>query len=76
MKYEKNSDTSDEDKKAEFGVSSMTNTLKTVGMLKPMDALRSADPLKWHYGQCFDPTKIDSNYLSFTKIVYSINLIS
>ena len=32
-------------KKAGFGVSSMTDRLKTVGMLKPMDALRTADPV-------------------------------
>ena len=56
-------------KKADFGVSSMVSTLKTVGMLKPMEALKRADPNKWHYGQAFDPSKIESNYSSFIKIL-------
>ena len=62
------------DKKAKFGVSSMTSTLKTVGMLKPMEALRAANPAKWHYGQSFDSTKIDSNYLSFTKLLTKLDV--
>ena len=61
-------------KKAKFGVSSMTSTLKTVGMLKPMEALRTADPARWHYGQFFDPTKIDRNYLSFTKLLTELDV--
>ena len=47
----------------------MTSKLKTVGMLKPMEALRNADAEKWHYGRSFDPTKIDCNYSSFAKIL-------
>ena len=62
------------DKKVKFGVSSMTSTLKTVGMLKPMEALRTADPARWYYGQFFDPTKIDSNYLSFTKLLTELDV--
>ena len=70
MKYgKKNSQTGSVVQKAEFGVSSMTSRLKIVGMLKPMEALRNADPHRWHYGHSFDPTKVDSNYLSFTKIL-------
>ena len=70
MEYgKKNSRTDYEVKKTEFGVSSMTRRLKTVGMLKPMEALRNADPYRWHYGHSFDPTKLDSNYSSFTKIL-------
>ena len=61
-------------KKAKFGVSSMTSTLETVGMLKPMEALRAANPAKWHYGQSFDPTKIDSNYQSFTNILADLDV--
>ena len=61
-------------KKAKFGVSSMTSTLETVGMLKPMEALRAANPAKWHYGQSFDPTKIDSNYQSFTKLLAELDV--
>ena len=75
MKYvKKDTQTSYGDKKAEFGVSSMTSNLKTVGLLKPMDALRTADPFRWHYGQSFDPTQIDSNYLSFTKILTELSV--
>ena len=62
------------DKKAKFGVSSMTRTLKTVAMLKPMEALRNAEPARWHYSKSFDPTKIDSNYLSFTKILAELDV--
>ena len=70
MEYgKKNSQTDYVVKKTEFGVSSMTRRLKTVGMLKPMEALRNADPDRWHYGHSFDPTKLDSNYSSFTKIL-------
>ena len=61
-------------KKAEFGVSSMTSRLKTVGMLKPMEALRAADPEKWHYGHSFDPEKVDSNYSSFTKTLANLDV--
>ena len=59
---------------AEFGVSSMISNLKTVGMLKPMEALRTADPTRWHYGQYFDPTKIDSNYLSFKEVLAKLDV--
>ena len=75
MEYgKKNSQTLDEGKKAEFGVSSMTSRLKTVGMLKPMEALRVADPERWHYGHSFDPTKIDSNYSSFAKTLANLDV--
>ena len=75
MKYvKKDTQTAYRNKKAKFGVSSMTSNLKTVGMLKPMEALRTADPKKWHYGQAFDPTKIDSNYLSFEKILVALDV--
>ena len=75
MKYvKKDTQTAYGDKKAEFGVSSMISNLKTVGLLKPMDALRTADPFRWHYGQSFDPTKIDNNYLSFTKILTELDV--
>ena len=57
-----------------FGVSSMTNRLATVGMLKPMKALKTADPKKWHYGNSFDPAKIDNNYSSFTKILTDLDV--
>ncbi len=62
------------DKKAKFGVSSMTSTLKTVGMLKPMEALRTANPARWHYGKSFDSSKIDRNYLSFTKLLTELDV--
>ena len=61
-------------KTAKFGVSSMTSRLKTVGMLKPMEALRNADPNIWHYGHSFDPSKVDSNYSSFTKTLANLNV--
>ncbi len=61
-------------KKTDFGVLSMTSRLRTVGMLKPMEALRTADPIRWHYNQSFDPSKIDSNYLSFTKILTDLGV--
>ena len=52
----------------------MTSKLATVGMLKPMEALKTADPKKWHYGNSFDPAKIDNNYLSFTKILTNLDV--
>ena len=61
-------------KKTEFGVSSMVSRLKTVGMLKPMKALKRADPDKWHYGKAFDPSKIESNYSSFIKILTRLDV--
>ena len=61
-------------KKTEFGVSSMISPLKTVGMLKPMEALRTADPNRWHYGRSFDPTKVDNNYSSFTKTLANLDV--
>ena len=39
-----------------------------------MGSLRNANPNKWHYGQSFDPTKIDSNYQSFTKILAELDV--
>ena len=50
-----------ESKNGYFGVSSMVSSLKTVGMLKPMESLKRADPKKWHYGHAFDPIKIKSS---------------
>ena len=55
--------------KVSFGVSSMIDKLEIVGMLKPMKALRTADPIKWHYGNSFDPTKLENDYSSFAKIL-------
>ena len=60
--------------KIDFGVSSMVSRLKTVGMLKPMEALKRADPNKWHYGQAFDPSRIEKNYFSFIKILNSFDV--
>jgi len=61
-------------KKIDFGVSSMVSRLKTVGMLKPMEALKKADPIKWHYGRAFDPTTIETKYFSFIKILTKLNV--
>ena len=61
-------------KKCSFGVSSMIDKLKTVGMLKPMKALKTANPKKWHYGNSFDPTKIENNYSSFAKILIELDV--
>ena len=57
-----------------FGVSSMIDKLATVGMLKPMKALKTADPDKWHYGNSFDPKKIENNYSSFAKILIELDV--
>ena len=62
MESEKNTLINYSGKRALYGVSSMISKLETVGMLKPMEALKKADPKKWHYGNSFDPTKIDNNY--------------
>ena len=70
----KNSQINYPGEKAFFGVSSMTNRLATVGMLKPMKALKTADPKKWHYGNSFDPRKINDNYSSFTKILTDLDV--
>ena len=74
LRGKKSNKTQYSSKKTEFGVSSMVSRLKTVGMLKPMEALKRADPNKWHYGQAFDPTKIERNYSSFIKILTSLNV--
>ena len=70
----KNSQINYPGEKAFFGVSSMTNRLATVGMLRPMKALKTADPKKWHYGNSFDPAKINDNYSSFTKILTDLDV--
>ena len=74
MVSEKNTFINSSGKRALYGVSSMTSKLETVGMLKPMAALKAADPKKWHYGNSFDPAKIDNNYSSFTKILSDLNV--
>ena len=51
----------------------MIDKLETVGMLKPMKALRTADPNKWHYGNSFDPTKLENDYSSFAKILIELD---
>ncbi len=75
MEYgKKNTKINDVGEQSFFGVSSMTNRLVTVGMLKPMEALKTANPKKWHYGNSFDPAKIDNNYSSFTKILTDLGV--
>ena len=75
MDYEKNNNQNiHAGEKSSFGVSSMIDKLETVGMLKPMKALRNADPNKWHYGNSFDPTKIEANYSSFAKILSELDV--
>ena len=74
LRSKKNIRTQYSSKKIEFGVSSMVSRLKTVGMLKPMEALKTADPNKWHYGQAFDPSKVERNYSSFIKILSSLDV--
>ena len=75
MDYEKNNTQNiNAGEKSSFGVSSMIDKLETVGMLKPMNALRTADPNKWHYGNSFDPTKIEANYSSFAKILSKLDV--
>jgi len=74
MESEKNTLINYSGKRALYGVSSMISKLETVGMLKPMEALKAADPKKWHYGNSFDPAKIDNNYSSFTKILSDLNV--
>ena len=74
MDYEKNNNQNiHAGEKSSFGVSSMIDKLETVGMLKPTKALRNADPNKWHYGNSFDPTKIEANYSSFAKILSKLD---
>ncbi len=74
MRSSKKNKTQYSSKKIDFGVSSMVSRLKTVGMLKPMEALKKADPKKWHYGQAFDPAEIESNYTSFINILNSLDV--
>ena len=74
MQYEKNTLINYSGERSLFGVSSMISKLTTVGMLKPMKALKTADPKKWHYGSSFDPEKIDNNYSSFTKILTDLDV--
>ena len=74
MYGEKNNKTKYLSNKIDFGVSSMVSRLKTVAMLKPMKALKRADPNKWHYGHAFDPAKIESNYYSFTKTLTNLDV--
>ncbi len=51
------------------GVSSMTEQLRKVALLKPSEALIKADPKKWHYGPDFDPNKISDVHDSFTNLL-------
>ena len=52
-----------------FGVSSMTEQLRKVALLKPSEALIKADPKKWHYGPNFDPNKVSDVHDSFTNLL-------
>ena len=75
MAYEKNNiQNIHAGEKSFFGVSSMIDKLATVGMLKPMKALKTADPHKWHYGNSFNPKKIENNYSSFAKILIELDV--
>ena len=74
LRGKKNNKTQHSNKKIEFGVSSMVSRLKTVGMLKPMEALKRADPNKWHYGKAFEPSNIERNYSSLIKNLNSLDV--
>ena len=50
-----------------YGVSSMTDPLKKVAVMKPSFSLKNADPSKWNYGPKFNPEKIDKIQISRWK---------
>ena len=57
-----------------YGVSSMTEPLKKVGLIKPGISLKGADPVSWHYGSAFDPNKVDLVHKSFVDLLTSSNV--
>jgi N-dimethylarginine dimethylaminohydrolase len=52
-----------------YGVSSMTDPLKKVAVMKPSFSLKNADPSKWNYGPKFKPEKIDRIHSSFVSLL-------
>lgn len=49
-----------------FGVSSMTAPLRKVAVRRPGKAMINADPKIWHYGPCFDPSRVAAQHDDFT----------
>ncbi|MAT88890.1 MAG: amidinotransferase [Aestuariivita sp.] len=48
-----------------FGVSSMTTELRKVAVKKPGPAMKKADAALWHYGNEFDPDKVEAVHAAF-----------
>jgi len=48
-----------------FGVSSMTTELRKVAVKKPGLSLKEADAALWHYGDGFDPYKVEAEHANF-----------
>ena len=48
-----------------FGVSSMTTELRKVAVKKPGPSLKEADAALWHYGDGFDPDKVEAVHANF-----------
>jgi dimethylargininase len=50
-----------------FGVSSMTTELRKVAVKKPGQLLKKAAAAVWHYGDEFDPNKVEAVHASFVQ---------
>ena len=50
-----------------YGVSSMTAPLRRVALRRP--DLRDADPVHWHYGPGFDPTRAEADHAKFVQVL-------
>ena len=50
-----------------FGVSSMTTELRKVAVKKPGPSLKKADAALWHYGDEFDPDKVEAVHATFVQ---------
>lgn len=53
----------------DFGAQSMVRTLRRVLMRRPGASLKSADPVRWHYGPAFDAAAAIDQYEAFADLV-------
>lgn len=50
-----------------FGVSSMTTKLRKVAVKKPGPSMKKADATLWHYGEEFDPDRVEAIHANFVQ---------
>lgn len=54
---------------AQFGANAMNAPLKRVMMRKPDQVMSNADPMAWHYGPTFDPSKASRQHGELTRLI-------